>query len=70
MPNDVLFNIENDLDKDQRVTVYLTLPEKEALRKYADAIGSSESDVAGGWIWPRLKQMGLLPEGYSRPPGF
>ena len=68
--SDIHFNIENDLDKDEVVAVYLTKPEKVALYKYSKSIDSSMSDVCGGLIWPFLKQRGLLPEGYFRPSGF
>lgn len=68
--SDVQFNIVNDMDKDESVTVYLTDPEKDALRQYADEMGSSMSDLAGAYIWKGLKRDYRLPEDYARPPGF
>ena len=68
--SDIAYNMENDLDKDETVTVYLTLPEKDALREYAEVIGSSMSDVAGAYIWKGLRWDGRLPADYSRPDGF
>ena len=69
MGNDIQGNIAADLDKDESVTVYLTMPERQALERLSERTGISMSDLAGGWIWPQLKQRGLLPESYARPPG-
>ena len=68
--NDIAFNVENDLDKDFQVTVYLTKPEREALERETEKQDSTMSDVAGGYIWRGLKAAYQLPEYYSRPSGF
>ena len=70
MANDIMFNVENDMDKDEVVAVYVTKAEKEALHKYAREIDSTMSDIAGGYLWRGLKAAYRLPEGYFRPAGF
>lgn len=70
MANDIQYNMENDLDKTESVTAYLTELERSGLEQYCARFDLSLSDAAGSWIWRGLKQAGYLPEGYRRPAGF
>ena len=70
MENDIQYNIENRIGKTECISVYVTPQVKEAVERYTDIMGTTQSDWVGGLIWPALKAAYQLPEDYSQPPGF
>ena len=53
--NSIQYNLRHDLDKNERVTVYLTKPMKMAIENYAERMDMSLSDATG-----HLLREGLL----------
>ena len=64
--NDILYNLENDQNKTERVSVSLTKGEKQALRVYRERMDQTWSDAAGDLIVWLLRARGYLPYGYTR----
>lgn len=64
--NDILYNVENDLDKTEKITVYLTKREKEAIRRYREKMDQKWSDAAGDLLVWVLRARGYLPYDYVR----
>ena len=64
--NDIQFNLENDQDKDYRVTVYLNKEERDALEKYRNRKDQTISDAAGELIVFGLRRQPELPFAYRR----
>ena len=64
--NDIQFNLENDQDKDYRVTVYLNKEERDALEKYRNRKDQTISDAAGELIVLGLRRQPELPFAYRR----
>ena len=64
--NDIQFNMENDQDKDYRVSVYLNKVEFDALESYRNRLDQSRSDAAGDLIVFALRRSPDLGWGYKR----
>ena len=64
--NDILYNIENDMDKTERVSISLTKGEKDALRRYREDADQTWSDAGGDLIVWLLRARGYLPYEYTR----
>ena len=45
--NSIQYNLRHDLDKDERVTVYMTKTMKTAVENYAERMNMSLSDATG-----------------------
>ena len=54
--NDIHYNIENDEDKDERITVYLNAHDREALEQYRMREDQTISDAAGDLIRDGLER--------------
>ena len=67
--NSIQDNLDHDLNKDYRCTVYLTRPERDALEAYCRQFNLTHSDAAGDFIWKALKMTQFMDPGYFRPTG-
>ena len=67
--NSIQDNLRHDLDKTERVTVYLTKAERNGLEAYCRNYGISHSDACGAWVWHALKSAQYLDPSYARPTG-
>ena len=53
--NNIRYNLEHDQDKDASITVYMTVPMREAIEAFADRTQQSLSDACGGLLLESLK---------------
>ena len=53
--HNIRYNIENDQDKDKSITVYMTVPMREALEAFADRTQQSLSVACNGLILESLR---------------